>query len=69
MQIIFHKDKHWEDNSQNAQINNLLKSKHRYFVYRDERHFNRKIRSCYPRGNALIRLERLELNKPHQKDF
>ncbi|MDC9607204.1 hypothetical protein [Xenorhabdus griffiniae] len=69
MTTIFHKDKHWEDNPQSYQIYSLLRSKNRSFVYRDEHHFNRKIRRCYPRGNAFIRLERLELNKPHHKDY
>ena len=60
MSILFHKDRNWLQTPQYIAAGLLMRSKSRVITMPEEKHLNRKIRNCYPRGKAYRNIERIE---------
>ncbi|MDX7989167.1 hypothetical protein FE392_17935 [Xenorhabdus sp. 12] len=60
MTVVFHKDTEWFQTPNVEQQRRLMASKNRDFCFIENCHLSRKVGKCYPRGQAYIKLERLE---------
>lgn len=67
MSTVFHKDIHCNENVYNKKIIELIQSKGKNFFFSYEKNLDRKLRKAYPRGDAFIRMEMLELISQQKK--